>query len=150
MSANRALPLNEPQERHITVILASLERLLAELRERLERPPRDLPLVRYEDPISADEAGQLLPVVANAESRLRRVAADLGLEARIQPARRAFIAGLELSRNHLHECRADGGLGSYGAVATATADYLEREIPKLDETVQLLLRRLQHRNRPSP
>jgi hypothetical protein len=35
-------------------------------------------------------------------------------------------------------------LRGYGAVAPATADYLEREIPKLNEVIELMLRLLRH------
>jgi hypothetical protein len=145
MSARPTLPLTEPQERHITVALASLEKQLAQLRQRLRRRARHSRLVRYADPISADEAARLLPVVIEAESRLRRIADDLGLEAQSEPVRGAIIAGLELASIDLYQCRADSGLSGYGAVAPATANYLEREIPKLDEVIQLLLHRVRHR-----
>ena len=139
---NSELPLNEPQQRHITVALAALEKQLTELRERLQRRPSDSRLLHYDDPVSAEEAALLLPIIADSESRLRRIADDLLLPAQVEPARRSFIAGLELAGIHLYECTDEGGLGGYGAVATATADYLAREIPKLDAAIQSLIRQL--------
>ena len=64
MSANPKLPLNEPQRRHLTVCFATLEKQLQRLRERLERRPRDSRLIHYDDPLNADEAEALLPVIA--------------------------------------------------------------------------------------
>jgi len=142
MSPHPGLPLNEPQKRHITVALATVERHLAELQERLDRRPLDSRLVRHEDPLSADEAEQLLPLIAQAESVLRRIADDLRLEPQVEPGRRTHSAALEIAAIHLHECTAEGGLANYGAVAPATALYLQRELPKLDAAVQCLLQQL--------
>jgi hypothetical protein len=144
MSANAKLPLTEPQHRHLTVCLATLERQLQGLRERLKRRPRDSRLVHYEDPLVTGEADALLPVITEAENRLRRMADELALGALTEPVRGAAVAGLELASIHLYGCRAKAGLGGYGAVAPATADYLEREIPKLDEVLQPMLRLLRH------
>lgn len=140
MNAN--FPLNEPQQRHIAVALASLEKLLADLRARLERGPENLRLVRYRDPLDANEAAALLPVVAEAEARLHKLADDLALDALTEPVRRTFTAGLDLGSVGLYDCRASGGLRGYGKVAPETADYLEREIPELDAVIQQLSRLL--------
>ena len=145
MSADVPLPLNEPQHRHLTVCLAMLEKQLQALRERLERGPHDLRLVRYDDPLRADDAAALLPVIAEAETRLRKIADELVLGTLTEPVRRTFVTGLELASIHLYDCRAEGGLRGYGKVAPATADYLEREIPQLDAVVQSLLRLLQRK-----
>jgi hypothetical protein len=136
------LPLNEPQQRHITVALAVLEKQLAELRERLERGPADLRLTHYDDGISAGEAPSLLPAVRAAEAQLRKMADELGLPTQGEPVRRAVAVGLELANINLYECLPKHGLAGYGKVAPATADYLEREIPKLDAAVQSLLQLL--------
>ena len=52
MNASDPLPLNEPQQRRLTVTLADLEQHLAELRERLEQRPADLRLTHYKDAIA--------------------------------------------------------------------------------------------------
>jgi hypothetical protein len=142
---NRAipLPLNEPQERHIAIALASLEKHLADLRERLERGARDLRLTHYEDTLSAEEAATLLPAVREAETRLRKMADELALPVTNEPVRRTQVVALELATISLYECGPEHGLAGYGKVAPATADYLEREIPKLDATVQALIKLLQ-------
>ena len=142
MSENPKLPLNEPQHRHLTVCFAMLEKQLQELRERLERGPRDSRLIHYDDPLGVDEAEALLPVIAEAEVRLHQTADALALGTLTEPVRRAAVAGLELGGISLYGCRAGSGLRGYGAVAPATADYLEREVPKLDAVIQSLLRLL--------
>jgi hypothetical protein len=143
MSAKPKLPLNEPQRRHLTVCFATLEKQLQQLRERLEHYLRDSRLIHYDDPLAADEAEALLPVIAATEARLRQIADALALGTLTEPVRRASVAGLELAGINLYDCRAGAGLSGYGAVAPATADYLEREIPKLDTLIQSLLRLLQ-------
>ena len=50
MNTSKSLPLNEPQQRHIAVALAALEKHLAELRQ-----PADLRITHYEDAIRAGE-----------------------------------------------------------------------------------------------
>jgi hypothetical protein len=143
MSANPKLPLNEPQRRHLTVCFATLEKQLQALRERLKRRPRDSRLIHYDDPLGPDEAKALLPVIAETEARLRQIADALALGTLTEPVRRASVAGLELAGINLYDCRAEADLNGYGAVEPATADYLEREIPKFDTLIQSLLRLLQ-------
>jgi len=143
MNSTNSLPLNEPQERHVAVALVVLEKHLAELRERLERDPADLRLTHYEDAISAGEAPSLLPAVRVAEAQLRKMADELGLPTKNELVRRAVAVGLELASINLYECLPEHGLAGYGKVAPATADYLEREIPKLDAAVRSLISLLQ-------
>jgi hypothetical protein len=142
MSTDVPLPLNEPQQRHITIALAGLEKHLAELRERLERGPQDLRLTQYRDPIGADEAAALLPAVRDAEAHLRNIADDFGLDALTEPVRRALVVALEQANINVYECLPSSALAGYGAVAPVTAEYLEREIPKLESAVRQVLRRL--------
>ena len=139
MSAEVPFPLNEPQQRRLTVALAGLEKHLAELRERLERCPRNLRLTRYGDAIRVNESLSLLPIVRDAEAQLRKMADELRLSTLNEPVRRTLVVALELANIHLHECRPHGGLAGYGEVAPATADYLEREIPRLDAAIQSLI-----------
>ena len=143
MNASKPLPLNEPQQRHVAVALAALEKHLAELRERLEQGRSDLRLTHYKDAISAGEAPLLLPAVRAAETQLRKMADELGLPVQNEPVRRAVAVGLELASINLYECRPGSGLAGYGTVAPATADYLERKIPKLDAAVRSLIVLLQ-------
>jgi len=142
MKANAKLPLTEAQQRRLTVTLASLERLLAELRLQLEHAPSDLRLTRFEDRIAPHEAAGLLSHVCVAETRLRQIADELRLKALTDSVRRRLAAGLELAAIHLHECRPGGGLKGCGAVAPATADYLEHKIPELEAAVRSVSLRL--------
>ncbi|MCW5552985.1 MAG: hypothetical protein KIS67_12600 [Verrucomicrobiae bacterium] len=143
MKRRRQFPLNEPQERHIAVALATLERQLVELRERLARDPRNLRLTRYADAPSTDEAAALLPEVREVEARLRKIADDLALPTTTEPVRQSLVVGLEFASIHLYECRAEHGLSGYGKVAPTTDEYLEREIAQLDAAVQSLIHLLQ-------
>jgi hypothetical protein len=143
MNREVPFPLSKPQERHIVIALASLEKHLADLRERLERGARDLRLTHYEDAIGSDESPSLLPAVRETEARLRKMADELALPVTNEPVRRTLVVALELASISLYECGTEGGLAGYGEVAPATADYLEREIPKLDATVQSLIELLQ-------
>lgn len=144
MNAQLPYPLNEPQQRRLTVTLAGLEIQLAALRHRLEHgPPDDLRLTRYEDAIRPNEASLLLPAVRAAELRLREIAHALRLPVLNEPVRRTFVAALELARINLYECRPCGGLAGFGKVAPVTAEYLEREIPRLEAAVQSLIALLQ-------
>lgn len=142
MSANVSFPLNEPQQRRLTVSLAGLERLLAELRAQFEHGPADLRLTRFEDRLAPGEAVALLAAVAAAETRLHRIADDLQLDALTDSVGRRLAAGLELAAINLHECRPGGGLKGCGEVASATADYLERQIPQLEALVRTVSARL--------
>lgn len=144
MSTEVPLPLNEPQQRRLTVTFAILEKHLHELREQLEGGPCELRLTHYNDPFDANEATALLPALRETEARLRRMADELGLGALTEPVRWTHVAGLELDGINLYGCRANAGLSGYGAVAPATAEYLEREIPKLESAVRQVLQRLIH------
>lgn len=150
MNAHRPLPLNEPQQRRLTVALASLERLLAELRRQLQQAPADLRLVRYEDRLDPRERAALLPLVCRVEARLGQMADALGLNPASESLRRGLVAGLELAAIHLHECRPAGGLKGCGAVAPATAQYLEGQLAQLETEVRALAGRLGQPAPPSP
>ena len=71
------------------------------------------------------------------------MADELALGALTESVRWAFVTSLELASINLYDCHAEAGLSGYGKVATATADYLECEIPKLDAVIRSLLRLLQ-------
>lgn len=144
MNAEFPYPLNEPQRRRLTITLAGLETQLAALRQQLERrPPDDLCLTRYEDVIRPRETSLLLPAIRVAEARLREMAHALRLPVLSQPVRRTFVAALELARINLYECRPRSGLAGFGQVAPLTAEYLEREIPRLETALQSLIALLQ-------
>ena len=55
---NPRLPLTEPQERHVTTILAHLEKAVSDLRNSIGASPPKLALTRYEDalPPTLDKA----------------------------------------------------------------------------------------------
>jgi len=144
MSNDVPLPLNEQQQRRLTVTFAILGKHLHELRVQLECGPCELRLMHYNDTFDANEAAALLPALREAEARLRRMADELGLGALTEPVRWTHVAGLELDGINLYDCRADAGLSGYGAVAPVTAKYLEREIPKLESAVRQVLQRLIH------
>jgi hypothetical protein len=144
MSANPKVPLTEPQHRHLTVCMARLEGKLREMRERLKHSPHNSRLIHYDEPFDTREAEALLPIITETENRLRRIADELALVEVTYPVRRTVIAGLELASINVDQCRAEAGLGAYGTVAPVTADYLEREIPKLTEAIQSLLKLVKH------
>lgn len=150
MSADTALPLTEPQQRHLATALASLEKTLAGLREQLERRPRDLRLTRYADLLSAEETSRLLPAVRGVEAQVRKIADDLALPVTTETVRRALVVALDFANIHLYECRPDCGLTGYGKVAPATVGYLSREIPKLEGMVQSLIGSLQTAQNHAP
>jgi hypothetical protein len=143
MNADVPFPLNEPQQRRLTVTLASLEKNLAELRERLERGPSNLRLTHYEDAINSGEVSSLLPTVQDAEAQVRKIADELCLQALTKPVRRKIVAALELANINLYECRPHAGFAGYGTLAPSTADYLEHEIPRLEGVIRSLVGLLQ-------
>ena len=49
---NPELPLNEPQERRLTIVLARLENALRHLHNDVLHPPASSQLTRCEDPIN--------------------------------------------------------------------------------------------------
>lgn len=136
-------PLNEAQARHVRVTLATVEKLLAELRTHLQHPPQNLRLTRYEECFDPREAASLMPGVSEVEARVWRLADALALPAANESVRRSLVVGLELAAIGLEECRPEHGLRGYGDVPTETADYLEREIAVLEEAIHRLIARLQ-------
>lgn len=149
MKARLRSPLSEPQQRRLTVALAGLERLLAEVRHQLEQAPPDLRLTRFENRLEPAEAAGLQPGIHSLETRLRRMADELGLSPMTESVRRGLVAGLELASIHLQECRPESGLKGYGPVAPEAARYLDRELPKLEAELRQLAARV-GRGNPSP
>lgn len=142
MNARSLWSLTEPQQRRLTVALASLERVLAQVRGQLQQAPADLHLTRYEDRLKPEEAPALLPAIQSLETHLQRLVGELGLSPMTESIRRGLVAGLELASIHLQECRPGSGLKGYGAIAPDTAQYLERELPKLEAAVRRLAAQL--------
>ena len=139
---NPKLPLTEPQERRLTIVLARLENVLRHLQADALHPPENSRLSRYEDLIDPTLVEPLTRAVTRAQVQVEQLAHDLDLRAGTNSIRRAHVAALELLDIDLYGSRAKG-LRGYGVVTPATADYLEREIPKLNEMIQSLLRLLQ-------
>jgi hypothetical protein len=144
MKMNPALPLTEPQERRLTITLADLEHRLAVLRAALDRPPRDLRLTRYDERIRADETVPLRQRIHAAEGQLTKMAEALGLKASAESVRRTFVVGLELASIALYEAHPTGELRGCGEVASATATYLGKELPRLEALVREVIRQLEH------
>lgn len=138
MNAPTSLPLNEPQQRRLTVALAVLERHLATIRLHLLRAPETLRLTCYTDPLHPKEARVLRPAIAATEQHLRAMADALDLAPVPDSVRRSLGVRLDLAAIHLSECRPSAGLQGCGAVAPTTSDYLERELPRLEESVRRL------------
>jgi len=138
---NPELPLNEPQERRLTIVLARLESALRHLHNDALHPPANSRLTRCEDPIDPAVAQPLEQAVARAQAQVEQMAHDLDLQAGANPIRRAHLATFELLNIDLYASRAKG-LRSYGKVVPATADYLEHKLARLetalDEITQLL------------
>jgi hypothetical protein len=138
---NPEFPLNEPQERRLTIVLARLESALRDLRNDILHPPADTRLTRYEDPVAPALAKPLARAIARAQTQVEQMAHDLDLQAGAHPVRRAHLAALELLNIDLYASRAKG-LRGYGKVAPATADYLETGLAQLETALDEIIRRL--------
>lgn len=138
-----SLPLTEPQQRSLATALAILERDLQRLRDTLDRPPRNLRLTHYDDPIAADRAPALLTAASDVARHLGQIADELRLPAHVTPVRRSIFSALLLDAIHLDDVRPSGGLSGYGEVAVQTAAYLESEISSLREQLGKLIRLLE-------
>jgi len=138
---NPALPLNEPQERRLTIVLARLETALRDLRADALHPPESSRLTRYEDPINPALAESLALAIARTQAQVEQMARDLDLQAGTNPVRRAHLAALELLNIDLYASRANG-LRGYGKVAPATADYLETGLTRLETALDEIIRQL--------
>lgn len=138
---NPELPLNEPQERRLTIVLARLESALRDLRADALHPPENSRLTRYEDPIDPALAESLAQTIARAQTQVEQMARDLDLRAGTNPVRRAHLAALELLNIDLYASRAEG-LRGYGKVAPATADYLETGLARLETALDEIIHRL--------
>ena len=136
---NPKLPLNEPQERRLTIVLARLEGALRHLRADALHPPESSRLTRYKDPIDPALAGQLTKAIARAQTQIERMTHELDLQAGANSIRRTHLTALELLNIDLDASRAKG-LRGYGKVAPATADYLETEIADLEIALNEIIR----------
>ena len=142
---NPKLPLNEPQERRLTIVLARLENALRHLRDDVLHPPESSGLTRCEDPIDPALAGPIARAVADGQGKIEQMACDLGLRPGANPVRRAHLAALELLNIDLYESHPKG-LRGYGKVAPATADYLEAGLTQLEIALNEIIHQLQSGN----
>jgi len=138
---NAKFPLNEPQERRLTIVLARMEGALHNLRADVLRPPECSRLTRYEDALDPALARSLMNAIAGAQARVERMARDLDLHAGTNSIRRTHLAAFELLNIDLYASRGDG-LRGYGKVAPATAAYLESEIAALETAFEAIIRQL--------
>ena len=138
---NPELPLNEPQERRLTIVLARLESALRHLHSDVLHPPASSLLTRCEDPIDPAVAQPLSQAVARAQTQVEQMARDLDLQAGAHPVRRAHLAALELLNIDLYASRAKG-LRNYGKIAPTTADYLENKLARLETSLNEITRLL--------
>jgi hypothetical protein len=138
---NSELPLNEPQERRLTIVLARLEGELRELRADVSHPPESLRLTRYEDPIDPALTKPLVQAIARAQVQVEQMARALDLRAGEHSVLRAHLAALELLNIDLYSSRAKG-LRGYGKVAPATAEYLESGLVQLENALGEIIRQL--------
>lgn len=138
---NPELPLNEPQERRLTVVLARLESALRDLRADALHPPESSRLTRYEDSIAPALAESLALAIARTQAQVEQMARDLDLQAGTNSVRRTHLAALELLNIDLYASRAKG-LRGYGKVAPATADYLETRLAQLETSLDGIVHQL--------
>ena len=138
---NPEFPLNEPQERRLTIVLARLEGALRHLHADILNPPESSRLVRYEDLIDPTLAEPITRAVTSAQVQVEQLVHNLDLHAGTNSIRRAHVAALELLNIDLYASRAKG-LRGYGAVAPATADYLENKLGALETALDEILRLL--------
>lgn len=138
---NPELPLNEPQERRLTIVLARLESALRNLRNDALHPPASSRLTRCEDPIAPASAQPLEQAIARAQTQVEQMARDLDLHAGANPMRRAHLAAFELLNIDLYASRAKG-LRNYGKLSATTADYLENKLGALETALEEITRLL--------
>ena len=139
--SNSKFPLNEPQERRLTIVLARLEGALRKLRDDVLHPPENSQLTRHEDLIDPALAEPLTQAIARAQIQVEQLARDLDLRAGANSVCRAHLAALELLNIDLFASRAKG-LRGYGKVAPATAGYLEIELGRLETALDEIIRQL--------
>ena len=138
---NPQLPLNEPQERRLTIVLARLEGALRHLRTDVLHPPESSRLIHYADPIEPALAEPLTPAIARAQTQVEQMAHELDLRAGTHSILRAHLAALELLNIDLYSSRAKG-LRGYGKVAPMTADYLETRLDRLEIALDEIIQKL--------
>lgn len=138
---NPELPLNEPQERRLAIVLARLDGALRNLRADVSHPPENSRLIRYEDPIDLALTKPLMQAIARAQTQVERMAGDLDLPASQNSILRTHLAALELLNIDLYASRAKG-LRGYGKVAPAAASYLETRLAQLEATVDEIIRQI--------
>jgi hypothetical protein len=139
--SNSKFPLNEPQERRLTIVLARLEGALRKLRDDVLHAPENSRLTHHEDPIDPALAEPLALAIARAQSQVEQMARDLDLQAGTKSVRRAHLAALELLNIDLYASRAKG-LRGYGKVAPATAEYLETGLARLETALDEIIHQL--------
>jgi hypothetical protein len=139
---NSKFRLNEPQERRLTIVLSRLERALLDLRATILLPPADSSLLKHEDPIDPVLTDALDEIIGDAVRKTGRLARELNLQALRSPVRLAHLAALELLGLDMHDSLPSRGLTNYGAVAPATAELLEKEIPELEARLEKIIRLL--------
>lgn len=140
---NSELPLNEPQERRLTIVLARLESALSHLRADILHPPASSRLTRYEDLIDPALTEPLAQAIVRTQVQVEQTARDLDLQAGTNSVRRAHLAAFHLLNIDLYASRAKG-LRGYGKVAPATATYLEVKLAKLEMLTVEIIRVLEH------
>jgi len=138
-------PLNEPQERRLSIILAHLERALRDLRASMIAPPESLLLTEYEEPVDPSLAAPLGRRLSQAEAKIGQMARDLGLPRSQSSILRGHLAALHVLSIDLDATLPSAGLRGYGEVAPATARYLEEAIPELEASVREVIRLLEGR-----
>jgi hypothetical protein len=138
---NPQLPLNEPQERRMAIVLARLDGALRNLAADALRPPESSRLTRYEDPIDPASARPLTQAIARAQTQVEQMARELDLPATRNSILRTHLAAFELLNIDLDASRADG-LRGYGKVSPGTADYLETRLGQLEAIVDEIIRQL--------
>ena len=140
---NPELPLNEPQERKVTILLARLETALQDLHHAALHPPENSRLNHYGDRIDPTLAGPLARTIAQAQQSLEQMARDLDLQTTQSSIRRTHLAALQLLNIDLYGALPSSGLSGYGPVAPPTAQYLEQNIPKLEAIIKELIQLLE-------
>ena len=126
---NPSLPLTEPQERHVTTILAHLEKAVSDLRNSIGVSPPKLALTRYEDALPATLDKAVAPLICELEASLARITRELELPSTRSSILRRHLANLQLLSIDVCTLLPSSGLRGYGEVAPATARYLEEQIP---------------------
>lgn len=122
------LKLGENHRRVISVLLRGLEQMCDEIEARLAEVPGVLCQVKSD--LSPAQGVALREMTARVRGEIRRLNAEIELDAAVRSPRRAILALLSASIVNLEESNSKR-LRGYGALASEAATRLDDELNRL-------------------